>query len=207
MTTTTDRVAPSDFTLATPGDWFSLHLPDDASVDALLDARIREAPELAPQRATLRSLLEQLRTAAEATGVCYAAGVLLGTPGAALPATMTVSVHPTLTAGEPTELVEQLRAHLPPQARSARVDTVDLPAGPAVRTEVIAASGPDSGPMSGAMSLVVQYLVKVPGTTRLLVLTFATPAVALLDGLRPLFHAMASTLEFPPPADSPAQAG
>lgn len=207
MTTTTQQAAPGEFTLATPGDWFSLHLPDDAGVDALLDARIQAAPELAPQRASLRGVLEQLRGAASAAGVCYAAGTLLGTPGAALPATMTVSVHPSLSAAAPAELVEQLRAHLPADARSARVDAVDLPAGPAVRSEVISASGPDTGPASGAMSLVVQYFVGVPGTTRLLVLTFATPAVALLEGLRPLFHAMARTLEFTRPTDPATQPG
>ena len=53
------------------------------------------------------------------------------------------------------------------------------------------------------MSLLVQYVAEVPGSGQALVLTFSTPALGMAEQLRPVFHAMASTLRFAGVATTP----
>jgi hypothetical protein len=48
------------------------------------------------------------------------------------------------------------------------------------------------------VSFIAQYVTEAPGSLAVM-LTFSTPAVALADQLRPLFHQMARTLRFQVP--------
>jgi hypothetical protein len=69
----------------------------------------------------------------------------------------------------------------------------NLPAGRTARIERLAepsAAGDGSRPVS----LIVTYVTEVPGRDQVIVLTFATPALALIDQVRPVFHQIACSL-------------
>jgi hypothetical protein len=87
-----------------------------------------------------------------------------------------------------------------PAARPPRL--VDLPAGRAARVERlrewdVSAAG------RHPVSVVIQYVAEVPGRVQALVLTFSTPALGLAEQLRPVFHAIVSTLRFEQQASTP----
>jgi hypothetical protein len=68
-----------------------------------------------------------------------------------------------------------------------------LPAGHTVRIERVvepSATGDGRRPVS----FTVIYLTEVPGRDQAIVLTFGTPAIALIDSLRPVFHQIACSL-------------
>lgn len=80
---------------------------------------------------------------------------------------------------------------MPPAVCWAQI--FDLPAGPTVRVERLiepSAGADDRRPVS----FTAIYVTEVPGRDQVVVLTFGTPALALIDQLRPVFHQIACSL-------------
>ena len=109
----------------------------------------------------------------------------------ALPATLLVSLQP-MGLYSLDEIGRELSGADHEDAPSApRV--FDLPAGRTVRTERLvepSATGDDRRPVS----FTVTYLTEIPGRGQVVVLTFRTPAITLVDQLRLVFHQIACSL-------------
>jgi hypothetical protein len=193
---TAGPAAYSGLALATPGDWFAIRLPHErADANRLMDDVLAGRPDLARHRDSLRDLLIGLIDAAETLAVAAAYATVLDVVGGPLVATLVVTVLPI---GEHSldaiaaELGAQRSDGLPPTV----VGMFDLPAGRTARIERLTES-PDIGDRR-LVSLIAQYVTEAPAGQAVM-LTFSTPAVALADQLRPLFHQIACTLRFEMP--------
>ena len=120
-------------------------------------------------------------------GAVGACGALFDVSGVALPATLLASIQPL----GPYSLAEMGRELSGADHEATR--TFDLPAGRTVRIERLvepSATGEGRRPVS----FTVSYLTEVPGRDQAVVLTFGTPAIALVDPLRVVFHQIACSL-------------
>jgi hypothetical protein len=182
------RAATGEFAFATPAGWFAIDLPaNSADADRLAGQVAVAHPELAGQREALAGMLTTLATATEAVGAVGACGALFDVSGVALPATLLVSLQPM----GPYSLAEMGRELAGADHEATRA--FDLPAGRTVRIERLvepSATGEGRRPVS----FTVSYLTEVPGRDQAVVLTFGTPAIALIDSLRPVFHQIACSL-------------
>jgi hypothetical protein len=124
--------------------------------------------------------------------LCAYATVVNG-HGHLLPASLVINVFPFRgqTLGHVAEQLSGDTGAL--GARPPRL--VDFPAGRAVRVERLREWSVLAGDRH-PVSLLVQYIAEVPGHDQALVLTFSTPALGLAEQLRPVFHAIVSTLRF-----------
>jgi hypothetical protein len=178
---------------ATPGNWFAIRLPKDrADADQLAGELAGVLPDMSSADA-VRVLVGDLVRACASLDVLCGYATVLDVPGGPLPASLVVNVWPL---GGYT--LEQVAAQMsaPDRAAGPPVSGVlDLPAGRTVRVERLREWG---GRVDGRhpVSLIVQYVTAIPGTGQAAVLTFSTPALALADRLRPLFHGIAYTLRF-----------
>jgi hypothetical protein len=75
------------------------------------------------------------------------------------------------------------------------VGILDLPAGRTVRVERLREM-PGAADGRHPVSFIVQYIAEGAAAGQAVLLTFSTPAVALADQLRLLFHQIACTLRF-----------
>lgn len=182
------RAAMGEFAFATPAGWFAIDLPVSPADAVRLAGQVAVAhPELAGQREALAGMLTTLAEATEAVGAVGARGALFDVSGVALPATLLVSLQPM----GPYSLAEMGRELSGADHEAARA--FDLPAGRTVRIERLvepSATGDGRRPVS----FTVSYLTEVPGRGQAIVLTFGTPAIALIDQLRPVFHQIACSL-------------
>lgn len=184
--------ATGEFAFATPADWFPIDLPaTPADADRLAGQVAVAHPELAGQRETLAGMLTTLAEAIEVVDAVSAYGALFDTSGVALPATLLVSLRPM----GPYSLDEMGRELSSADHESAPLSMrmFHLPAGQTVRIERLvepSATGDGRRPVS----FTVIYLTEVPGRDQAVVLTFGTPAIALADQLRAVFHQIACSL-------------
>ena len=185
---TRPRAATGEFAFATPAGWFAIDLPaTPADADRLAGQVAVGHQELAGQREALAAMLTTLAEATGALGAIAAYGALFDVSGVALPATVLVSTQPM----GPYLLDEMGRELSGADHEGTRI--FDLPAGPTVRIERLvepSATGDGRRPVS----FTVIYLTEVPGRRQAVVLTFGTPAIALVDQLRPVFHQIACSL-------------
>jgi len=154
---------------------------------------IAAKPGLPISRDVLVSMLGQLAQASAALNDAGAYATILDVPGAPLPATLLVSVRGLggLTLDEiAAEMSTADGALAPPTAKM-----FDLPAGRTVRIERFR-ERPGTGEGPRPVSFTVQYATVAPGGGQAVLLMFSTPAVALAEQLRPLFHQIACTLRF-----------
>lgn len=200
------HAATGGFAFATPAGWFSIDLPGSPADAGRLAGQVTVAhPELAGRREALAEMLTSLAEATEAVGAVGAYGALFDVSGVALPATLLISIQP-MGAYSLDEIGRELsgadQEGAPPVTR-----VFDLPAGQTVRIERLtepSATGDGRRPVS----FTVTYLTEVPGRGQVVVLTFGTPATALTDQLRPVFHQIACSLlinpvgQVQPPAGS-----
>ncbi|MGH7747784.1 MAG: hypothetical protein ACREQ5_23945, partial [Candidatus Dormibacteria bacterium] len=77
----------------------------------------------------------------------------------------------------------------------ADVQVVELPAGRAVRVSRMRSTD-IPGTDGSLLTSEVQYLLPVPASTAMAVLTFSTPTIALADRFAELFDLMAERFEF-----------
>jgi hypothetical protein len=193
---TAGQAARAGLAFATPGDWFPIRVPRErADVGRLADEAVAARSELARHWDALRDMLRSLIEACESLDVAAAYATVLDVLGGPLPATVVVAVRPmggySLDAIA-EEMAAQQSEGLPPPV----VGTFDLPAGRTVRIERMVES-PGAADGRCLVSFTAQYVTEAPGG-QAVILTFSTPAVALADRLRPLFHQMACTLRFEP---------
>ena len=197
--------ATGEFAFATPADWFAIALPaTPADADRLADQVAVAHPELAGQRAALAAMLTTLAEATELVGAVGAYGALFNASGLALPATLLVSLRPM----GPYSLDEMGRELSSADHESAplAMSVFQLPAGRTVRIERLiepSATGDGRRPVS----FTVIYLTEVPGRDQVVALTFGTPAIALVDQLRPVFHQIACSLLINPAGQVQPPAG
>lgn len=179
---------------ATPGDWFAIRLPRERVDADQLAAELAAAfPDAARSRDAVRALVRDLVSACATLDVLCGYATVLDVPGGPLPASLVASVWP-LRDYTMDQIAGQLSA---PDGAVAPPVTglLDLPAGRTVRVERLR-EWPGSPGGRRPVSLIVQYVTAVPGSGQAVVLTFSTPAVALADQLRPLFHRIACTVRF-----------
>lgn len=192
MNTTGVQPHYNGIAFATPADWLTIKVPR-SSVDVAQLARAVAAaqPELGSRPAVERLLNGLIEICAE-LDVLGAWVNLLEVPGGLLPATLVASAHPV--TGQTLDEIAQDMAGVSDAAAPPEVRLFDLPAGRMARIERLQES-PREG-RERLVSLVVQYLAEIPGTGGAMVLTFSTPALALSDQLRQVFHQIACTLRF-----------
>jgi hypothetical protein len=197
MAVTVGRAAGGGFGIATPGDWFALRVPREASdADRVAADAIAAHPEFASHRDILRDLIRGLVKACETLNVIAAYATLLDVPGGPLPASLAITAHPmggyTLDTVAAEMSAQPGDALMPPPS----VGMFDFPAGRTARIERLSEWG--AGESRRPVSFLAQYVTEAPGGIAVM-LTFSTPALALADQLRPLFHQIAATLRFDPP--------
>jgi hypothetical protein len=189
---TPQPVATGEFAFATPVDWFAIDLPGTpADADRLARNIAVAHPQLAGQRDALAEMLSGLAEVTPVVRAVGAYGALFDASGVALPATLLVSVQPMGGHGLDQIGREMAGADHPGVASAMKI--FDLPVGPTVRVERLiepSASDDERRPMS----FTVKYVTEVSGRDQVVVLTFGTPALALVDQLRPVFHQIACSL-------------
>jgi hypothetical protein len=201
-----DQATQGGLAFATPGDWFAIRLPRErVDADQLADelatalqkpAGSRDAtgsPDASPSRDGLRTLIRDLVEASAALDVVCAYATVLDVPGGPLPATLVASVR---SMGEYS--LDQIASEMSGAdgaVKAPLVDMLDLPAGRTVRIERLREM-PGTADGRRPVSFIVQYIAEGPGSGQAVLLTFSTPAVALADQLRQLFHQIACTLRF-----------
>lgn len=197
MTAATSQAGRGGLAFATPGDWFPVRLPDgQADIDRMAGEVAAARPGLPIGRDVLTAMLGHLAEASAALNVAGAYATILDVPGGPLPATLLVCVRGLggLTLDEIA--AEMSIADGPTAPPTAKM--FDLPAGRTVRIERFREwPGAAEGPRP--VSFTVQYATVVPGGGQAVLLMFSTPAVALAEQLRPLFHKIACTLRFEEP--------
>jgi len=189
---TPQPAATGELAFATPTDWFAIDLPGTpVDADRLARHIVTTHPRLAGQRDALAEMLSGLTEVTQAVRAVGAYGALFDASGVALPATLLVSVQPMGGYGLDQIGREMAGADHPGVASAMKI--FDLPAGPTVRVERLiepSASDDERRPVS----FTVKYVAEVPGRDQVVVLTFGTPALALIDQLRPVFHQIACSL-------------
>ena len=184
----------ASFSIAIPGDWANLRLPQGEQAADDLAASLADAwPGPASSVAELRGIARSLMNAAAALDVLGAYATVLNDHGRLLPASLVINAFP-FHGQTLAQVAEQLSGgNGALGARPPRL--VDLPAGRTVRVERLREWGV-SADGRHPVSLLVQYVAEIPGRGQALVLTFSTPALGMAEQLRPVFHAMARTLRF-----------
>ncbi len=199
------HAATGEFAFATPADWFAIDLPGTpADADRLAGQVAVAHPELAGQREALAEMLTSLVEATVAVGAVGAYGALFDASGVALPATLLVSIQP-MGPYSLDEIGRELSG-ADHEAAPSVTRVFDLPAGQTVRIERLiepSATGDGRRPVS----FTVTYLTEVPGRGQVVVLTFGTPAIALIDQLRLMFHQIACSLLINPAGQVQPPAG
>ena len=193
MTLAAPTIAAS-FSIATPGDWFDIRLPQGEAAADELAARLADSwPEQVSSAEELRGIVRSLVSASALLDVLCAYATVVNGHGRLLPASLVINAFPchgkTLDS-----IADQLSgADGALTARPPRL--VELPTGRAVRIERLR-EWDVSANARHPVSLLVQYVAEVPGNGQALVLTFSTPALGMAEQLRPVFHAIACTLRF-----------
>ena len=197
--------ATGEFAFVTPADWFALALPaTPADAGRLADQVAVAHPELAGQREALAGMLTTLAEATELAGAVSAYGALFDASGLTLPASLLVSLRPM----GPYSLDEMGRelSSADHESASLAMSVFQLPAGRTVRIErLIEPRATEDG--RRPVSFTVIYLTEVPGRDQVVVLTFGTPAIALADQLRAVFHQIACSLLINPAGQVQPPAG
>jgi hypothetical protein len=196
--------APVGFSIIVPDSWFELDLhaaTREASISALVDARVTPIPELREHRATITRLLRrQARTAADG-GAVYCACMVEPTEDGPLPASLTVTFAPgPLAAGDDADrfaaLVDSLQTKEPKDADDtwSRVTTVDIPElGPCARQYGVEDVDLPDG--AGWLRVVLmQTFVVLPGRNRVAIVSASSPVLPLADAWFDVFDAVTGTL-------------
>lgn len=196
-------LGPWDATLSVPDNWY-LHDPDPATAASTaaadVDARIRERPDLARHR---HQIIEALRSFGQEA---VAKGALIAATYWEPQETGAVAANLMLLAAR-REAFDDLGAELGALqrglARPGRADVgprdveqVDLPAGPAVRLQLLATTDESEKGLAAVVLAAVQYWVPVPGHPDMVVLSGTTSRLDGADELGEIFDSIARTLRF-----------
>jgi hypothetical protein len=191
---------PNAFTLDVPQSWIEFDIwraTRTGDLARLVDRRIKEHPDLAPQRGALLRLLREAAIEAERNDAVYCASMSEVDPeGGALMAT--VMVFHTRGSFDPREnTVEAIasqvtsRAPVPGSPHWRLVEVVELPAGRAVQVRGVQRV---SGSSREADFVTMQTLIPVPTGYGVLNVALSSPQAPLAEPMLELFAAITSTL-------------
>ena len=201
---------PDGIAISTPGDWTELDLSalgDRKTVESAVEARLAEAPELAEHRDDLVDILERAAASAARVEASFAAVLAADRDRGPMLANLTL-VAQAVAADQPADGLNaregssgKARGGAPahsPQSEEAlppEVREVQLGAGTAGRQEELRTVGL-TGSDSSLLFLIVRYLIPIPNTPDVEVLTFTSPTIAHRRELVGLFHAIADSVAF-----------
>lgn len=187
------------FSIDLPGSWFEFDIwraTRTGDLARMVDARIKEIPELGPHRGKLLKLLRQVALDAERNHAVFCAGMGEISADGSLMATA-MAFHTDGMADPRLNTPEAIASQVTAQAPSSgsphwrTVELVDLPVGRAARTRgVQRVSSADHA----ADFVVMHTLVPVPSGDGVLTLSLSSPQVALAEPMLDLFAAISSTL-------------
>ncbi|MET7323821.1 hypothetical protein [Streptomyces sp. NPDC005549] len=202
-------VSPAAFSLSVPESWWEFDVrPEgrEATIRALVDERLDEAPELAPYRADLTAMLRKMAKDAHDSGALYLGCMAENFDGVPLSATVTVSVlgaknkQGVALSTDPRAIAESLRTISARREGDAwrEVTTVDIPeVGPAARTYGVEDVPVAPGDSRTLRMVLTQTYVPVPGTTDQVVLVSgASPVLDLAEAFHDIFDAVTGTFRF-----------
>jgi hypothetical protein len=196
---------PAEFFLATPSDWVHLDVSENGPEAArrMVEALpVEDTPDKRRLRAQVIAGLQRSIRQAREQGAVMAAFWFLPIGELTLGASLTVAFAPLGPGPLMVRLGTEARQHAAAGLAEAlgraddvlAADVVDLPAaGHAARIrrrKVVDAFG------EAREALVVQYYVPVPRRPQMLVLTYSTPTIELVDALTDLFDSLASSLRW-----------
>ncbi len=200
-----------EFTLTLPANWCQLDLDPRTRTETiarLVEERIGTAPDQAMRdaRRELTALLRRYARQAASHGAIYAALMDQEVGGRSLSASLLVAVGeaPRDAAGapvlDPVELGRIMSglagAGDPAAADRPPADLVETRAGTAARLRRTTDSGVAGTDGSTVVTAETQYFVPVPGTDKVLALTFSTPNLPARQALEELFDAITGTLDW-----------
>jgi hypothetical protein len=184
--------------LVLPGSWWTVDLADRAgderSIRRMAERLLGTHDRLARQRAELRAHMTELVEKAREGGAANLYIALEFSPGVGLPLSLSVFWPPEIVIGSvpstPSTVIELVRASLDsldsaPSYESGDVE--ELGTSSAWRRWRIVTS-PADGDMPEIATLLVDYWVAVPGTQRVVLLTFSTPLVDEREALLEMFR-------------------
>lgn len=199
------------FALTVPASWYEIELRPglrEPAIRSLVDARVRDVPQLRDHRSAIAKLLRAVAGQAWDSGARYAAGLVEPTADGPLTASVTVTTLPAPPHGPGhhpddgdslTVLLDRLTVRpLPPGSDPTtrawtEVGTVDLgETGQAARVhgvEDVDAPG-GAGPVRVAL---MQTFVPVLGRNAVLLISCSSPVVALAETWFDLFDAITGT--------------
>ena len=188
-----------------PEGWVSIGIPRTRTEVAQTAAALTAAyPDLAPAGSPgVERMVAQIAGACALLNVLDAHATVVNTAAGPQPVTLVTSVRPAGTGTTGDDSLAGLARELADGTGAApEVRLLDLPAGPALRTEWL--RDQDSGSPN---RLFVQYLLEIAGSREVCVLTFATPAAGSASLLRPVFHQIANSVRCGVPGQAPDGAG
>lgn len=197
-------VRPTGFRLRVPASWVEFDIwraTRTGDLSRLLDGRIRQDPALAPSRRALLDALRAVARDAERQGALFCAAMLdrVGDQGMLV---ATAMVFQTPGGPDPSDnTVEAIAGQVTSVAGTddsphwRRVETLDLPAGRAVRVR-----GVETVRAGGATidCVVMQTLIPVPDGPGVLNVVLTSPQTQLTEPFLDLFDAISSTLAWTP---------
>ncbi|RBY80897.1 hypothetical protein DQ238_07605 [Geodermatophilus sp. TF02-6] len=199
--TAPSTAAPTGFTLRVPTSWVEFDVwraTRTGDLARLVDARITQEPELAPQRSTLLKLLRQTAADAERRGAVFCAAMTEAVDDAGVLAA-TAMVFQTEGAPDPADntveaIAAQVSAGAPADGSPTwrRVEVVELPVGRAVRISGV--ERVDLGARGSLDAVVMQTLIPVPHEQGVLDVVLTSPQVQLAEPMLELFDAISATL-------------
>ncbi|MBI1758636.1 MAG: hypothetical protein HYR62_05355 [Actinobacteria bacterium] len=198
-----------EFTITVPKNWYALDLDPrtrTSTIARLVEDRIGtdDSPQLRQLRRDLTGMLRSYARQAASHGAIYAALMDQVVQGIALSASLVIAVGdaPRGDDGEPildaallgrAMVTEDDPAETGEPPEPGAIDTLAGRAARVRRTTNSGFTGTDGTSVATAES---QYFVPVPGTDKVLAMTFSTPNLSVRPALDELFDAIARSLEW-----------
>lgn len=195
-----------EFTIAVPTTWYQLDLDPrtrTSTIAQLVEDRIGadDSPQLTQLRRDLTGMLRSYARQAAGHGAIYAALMDQVVHGISISASLVIAVGDAPRDADGSPVLDPAALGPALLAGESRGETpgaevVETHAGPAARirrTRSSGFTGTDGADVTTADS---QYFVPVPGTDKVLAMTFSTPNLSVRPALDELFDAIARTLEW-----------
>ncbi|MHA7985461.1 hypothetical protein ACX9R5_06600 [Rathayibacter sp. CAU 1779] len=213
---TEPRSEVPEMDLVLPGSWWSIDLANDdasrRSVRALVEKVLGTDDRLARQRAELRTSTENLAAKAregKATDLYIALELV---PGLNLPMSLTVfwPEQPVLGSkpSTPRSVIDLVREGLSaqPGANEYTDEIVEDLGETSTWRRCTLFANPAHDDVPAFDNLIVDYWIAVPGTQRVVLLTFSTPFVQEKEKMLELFRAMVALTKWRDRTPSPERA-
>jgi len=206
-----DDTGLPEFTVAVPASWYQLDLDPRTRTETiaeLVEDRLGSSrtPVMRQLRRELTAMLRQYARQAAGHGAIYAALMDQVVEGLSLSASLVIAVGeaPRDAADQPVldpaelgrvmaELTDDSDADGDVRPPAERFET---PAGAAARLRRTTNSGLAGSGGDTVQTAETQYFVPVPGTDKVLAMTFSTPNLSVRQALEELFDAIARTLDW-----------